>query len=127
MKKIELSRMAQLKVTVSGMAPAPSNLSGASPDLKGDTPPLQPHAVAMAPLFVKYIHFHLDRTETKSFFGGARRKINDLKHYEILCDELKKAYRKATIKNHPDKSGDGKIKELAQSYEVLIEPEKRSL
>ncbi|VAI47857.1 unnamed protein product [Triticum turgidum subsp. durum] len=69
-------------------------------------------------------------------FGRMPRKTsNNTKYYEVLGvsktatpDELKKAYRKAAIKNHPDKGGDPeKFKELAQAYDVLNDPEKREI
>ncbi|PIA59519.1 hypothetical protein AQUCO_00400421v1 [Aquilegia coerulea] len=68
-------------------------------------------------------------------FGRAPKKSDNTKYYEILGvsknasqDDLKKAYKKAAIKNHPDKGGDSeKFKELAQAYEVLGDPEKRQL
>uniref|UniRef100_A0A0V0HLX7 Putative ovule protein n=2 Tax=Solanum chacoense TaxID=4108 RepID=A0A0V0HLX7_SOLCH len=68
-------------------------------------------------------------------FGWAPRRSDNSKYYEVLGvsksasqDELKKAYRKAAIRNHPDKGGDPeKFKELAQAYEVLSDPEKRDI
>lgn len=68
-------------------------------------------------------------------FGRGAKKSDNTRYYDILgvsknagVDEIKKAYRKAAIKNHPDKGGDPeKFKELAQAYEVLSDPEKREI
>ncbi|OIW04042.1 hypothetical protein TanjilG_24153 [Lupinus angustifolius] len=68
-------------------------------------------------------------------FGRAAKKSDNTRYYDILGvsnnsshDDLKKAYKKAAIKNHPDKGGDPeKFKELAQAYEVLSDPEKREI
>ncbi|XP_010544327.1 PREDICTED: dnaJ protein homolog [Tarenaya hassleriana] len=67
--------------------------------------------------------------------GGQQKKSDNSRFYEILGvtkdatqEDLKKAYKKAAIKNHPDKGGDPeKFKEIAQAYEVLSDPEKREI
>src|SRR5947209_9965984 len=59
-------------------------------------------------------------------------------YYEILevsrtatSEEIKRSYRKLAVKYHPDKNpgdhtAEEKFKELAEAYDVLIDPDKRA-
>ncbi len=51
---------------------------------------------------------------------------------EATLDQIKSAYRKAALKNHPDRNpgdhdAEARFKEAAEAYAVLADPEKRSL
>src|SRR5919199_1767548 len=55
-------------------------------------------------------------------------------YYEVLgvpksasADEIKKAFRRAAVKYHPDKAGgdEAKFKEVNEAYEVLKDQQKR--
>ncbi|EQC33778.1 DnaJ like subfamily A member 2 [Saprolegnia diclina VS20] len=81
----------------------------------------------------------------ESFFGGGfegghgqgapRGNVDNSKYYETLGvaktaseAEIKKAFRKLALKNHPDKGGDPELfKDITVAYEVLSDPEKREL
>lgn len=61
-------------------------------------------------------------------------KVADMEYYELLgvrADvtelDLKKAYRKAAIKNHPDKGGDEEVfKVIGEAYRVLSDSNLRA-
>ncbi|DBA05035.1 TPA: hypothetical protein N0F65_000723 [Lagenidium giganteum] len=79
----------------------------------------------------------------ESFFGGgfeqpgagSSKPVDNNKFYEALgvpktatAAEIKKAYRKLALKNHPDKGGDPELfKTITVAYEVLSDPEKREV
>ncbi len=65
-------------------------------------------------------------------------KASKRDYYEVLDvpreagpEEIKRSYRKAAVKNHPDKNPDDphaeeRFKELGEAYDVLMDPEKRA-
>ena len=61
------------------------------------------------------------------------KEIDNQKYYDVIGvpktatkDEVKKAFRKKAIREHPDKGGDPeKFKDLTVAYEVLMDDEKR--
>jgi DnaJ-class molecular chaperone len=72
-----------------------------------------------------------DKPRNISRDGG---KIADMEYYDLLgvagdvSDlDLKKAYRKAAIKNHPDKGGDEEVfKSVGEAYRVLSDSNLRA-
>jgi len=66
---------------------------------------------------------------------GPQRDTDSDKYYKVLgveksasCAEIKKAYRKLALQNHPDRGGDAdKFKEIGEAAEVLCDEEKRAL
>ena len=66
---------------------------------------------------------------------GPPKEVNNTKYYELLgvdknasMDDIKKAFRKLALKNHPDRGGDKeKFQELQNAYEVLSDKEKRDI
>ena len=70
--------------------------------------------------------------------GGMRgppKEVDNKKYYELLGveknaseAEIKKAYRKKALKEHPDKGGDpDKFKEITAAYEILSDRDKREI
>ena len=66
---------------------------------------------------------------------GPKKPVDNKEYYDLLGvdqkasdAEIKKAYRKKALKEHPDKGGDpDKFKEVTAAYEVLSDREKRQL
>jgi DnaJ family protein A protein 2 len=67
--------------------------------------------------------------------GGPKKEVDNSKYYDLIGvskqatdQEIKKAFRKKALKEHPDKGGDpDKFKEINAAYEVLSDREKREI
>ncbi len=62
--------------------------------------------------------------------GGPKKEVDTEKYYKLLGvtksstqDEIKKAFRKKALKEHPDKGGDPELfKDITVAYEALSNP-----
>ena len=67
--------------------------------------------------------------------GGPKKDVDNKRFYELLgiakdasSIEIKKAYHKKALTDHPDKGGDPDIfKEITHAYEILRDEEKRKM
>lgn len=67
--------------------------------------------------------------------GGGMGSAPDTEYYDVLgvskdasSGEIKKAYRKLALKNHPDKGGDPELfKQISVAYDVLSNSEKKEV
>jgi len=65
----------------------------------------------------------------------AKKKIDNERYYELLGvkntateTEIKKAYRKKALKEHPDKGGDPeKFKDISKAHDTLMDSNKRAV
>ena len=66
---------------------------------------------------------------------GPRKEVDNSKYYDLLgvsktatYDEIRKAFRKLALKEHPDRGGNKeKFQEINTAYEVLSDKEKRDI
>mmetsp|Transcript_6847 Transcript_6847/g.12428 ORF Transcript_6847/g.12428 Transcript_6847/m.12428 type:complete len:437 (+) Transcript_6847:1278-2588(+) len=64
-----------------------------------------------------------------------QREVENTRYYEILevpqtasCEEIKKAFRRISMKKHPDKGGDPDLfAEISHAAQVLSDPDKRAV
>lgn len=76
-----------------------------------------------------------DFEEMQGGRGRPQREVENSKFYEVLgvektasYDEVKKAYRKKAMQEHPDRGGDkDKFQEIQGAYEVLSDKDKRDI
>lgn len=67
--------------------------------------------------------------------GRTKKAVDNKAYYDLLGvsksasqTEIKKAFRKCALKNHPDRGGDAdKFKAMSEAHEVLSDPDKRDL